>query len=66
MVCGREPVQESMQRLKASVRELLVPSNNEPWQDVRYTLNRTLRRSSHYFCHRTQLPAFLSIYFYVL
>ena len=25
------------------MRELLVPSNNEPWQDVRDTLNRTLR-----------------------
>ena len=32
---GASPSKKSMQRLKAKVRELLVPSNNEPWQDVR-------------------------------
>ena len=31
----RRQSKKSMQRLKAKVRELLVPSNNEPWQDVR-------------------------------
>jgi RNA-directed DNA polymerase len=54
-----------MQRLKANVRELLVPGNYEPWQDVRDTLNRTLRGWSNYFCHGTRRPAFRSIDFYV-
>ena len=48
---ARAPSKKSMQRLKAKVRELLVPSNNEPWQDVRDTLNRTLRGWSNYFWH---------------
>src|SRR5688572_8663554 len=38
---GASPSKKSMQRLKATVRKRLVPSNNEPWQDVRDTLNRT-------------------------
>ena len=62
---GASPSKKSMQRLKAKVRELLVPSNNEPWQDVRDTLNRTLRGWSNYFCHGTRRPAFRSIDFYV-
>ena len=54
-----------MQRLKAKVRELLVPGNNEPWQDVRDTLNRTLRGWSNYFCHGTRRPAFRAVDHYV-
>lgn len=49
---------KSVQRLKTKVRELLVPGNNAPWQDVRDTLNRSLRGWSNYFCHGTRRPAF--------
>src|SRR6476620_7028266 len=62
---GASPSKKSMQRLKARVRELLVPGNNEPWQVVRDTLNRTLRGWSNYFCHGTRRPGFRSIDFYV-
>jgi len=62
---GASPSKKSMQRLKAKVRELLVPSNNEPWQDVRDTLNRTLRGWSNYFCYGTRSSAFRGIDHYV-
>src|SRR5712672_2884769 len=62
---GASPSKKSVQRLKAKVRDLLVPGNNEPWQDVRDTLNRTLRGWSTYFCHGTRRPAFRGVDFYV-
>jgi len=62
---GASPSKKSVQRLKAKVRDLLVPGNNEPWQDVRDTLNRTLRGWSNYFCHGTRRPAFRGVDFYV-
>jgi len=34
------PSKKSVQRLKAKVRELLVPSNTDPWPEVRDDLNR--------------------------
>jgi len=62
---GASPSKKSVQRLKTRVRELLIPSNNEPWQDVRDTLNRSLRGWSNYFCHGTRRPVFRSIDHYV-
>jgi len=62
---GASPSKKSVQRLKAKVRDLLVPGNNEPWQDVRDTLNRALRGRSNYFCHGTRRPAFRGVDFYV-
>jgi RNA-directed DNA polymerase len=62
---GASPSKKSVQRLKAKVRDLLMPGNNEPWQDVRDTLNRTLRGWSNYFCHGTRRPAFRGVDFYV-
>src|ERR1700704_1340419 len=62
---GASPSKKSVQRLRTKVRELLVPGNNEPWQDVRDTLNRSLRGWSNYFCHGTRRPVFRSIDHYV-
>ncbi len=62
---GASPSKKSVQRLKAKVRDLLVRGNNEPWQDVRDTLNRALRGWSNYFCHGTRRPAFRGVDFYV-
>jgi hypothetical protein len=36
------PSKKSIQRLKTEVRRLLVPSNIDPWDEVRDTLNRSL------------------------
>ena len=62
---GASPSTKSVQRLKAKVRELLVPGTTDPWQDVRDTLNRSLRGWSNYFCHGTRRPAFRGVDFYV-
>jgi RNA-directed DNA polymerase len=62
---GASPSKKSVQRLRTKVRELLVPGNNEPWQDVRDKLNRSLRGWSNYFCHGTRRPVFRSIDHYV-
>ena len=54
-----------MQRLKTKVGDLLVPGNNDPWPEVRDTLNRSLRGWSNYFCHGTRRPAFRGVDHYV-
>jgi RNA-directed DNA polymerase len=62
---GASPSKKSVQRLKAKVRALLVPGNNEPWLEVRDELNRCLRGWSNYFCQGTRRPVFRSIDHYV-
>ena len=58
---GTSPSKKSVQRLKTTVGNLLVPGNNAPWQEVRDTLNRSLRGWSNYFCYGTRRPAFRSV-----
>jgi RNA-directed DNA polymerase len=48
------PSKKSVRRLKDRVRAVLVPSNNDPWPEVRDELNRSLRGWSNYFCHGTR------------
>jgi len=62
---GASPSKKSVQRLKRKVGDLLVPGNNDPWREVRDTLNRSLRGWSNYFCHGTRRPAFRGVDFYV-
>jgi RNA-directed DNA polymerase len=59
------PSKKSMQRLKTKVGKLLVPGNNDPWPEVRDTLNSSLLGWSNYFCHGTRRSAFRSIDRYV-
>jgi RNA-directed DNA polymerase len=59
------PSKKSVQRLKAKVRELLVPSNTEPWPEVRDDLNRSLRGWSNYFNLGSPVAAFRSVDHYV-
>jgi hypothetical protein len=42
------PSKKSVQRLKAKVRALLVPSNTDPWPEVREDLNRSRWPSKDY------------------
>ena len=58
---GTSPSTKSVQRLKTTVGNLLVPGNNAPWQEVRDTLNRSLRGWSNYFCYGTRRSAFRSV-----
>src|SRR5260370_39609339 len=46
---GASPSKKSVQRLKTRVGDLLVPSNIDPWPEVRDKLNRSLRGWSKYF-----------------
>src|SRR5215207_2120318 len=50
------PSKKSVQRFKTKVGNLLVPGNNDPWPEVRDTLNR-----SNYFCHGTRRSAFRGV-----
>ena len=59
------PLKKSVQRLKTKVRELLVPSNNDPWPEVRDDLNRSLRGWSNYFNLGSTVAAFRSVDHYV-
>src|SRR5271155_2222728 len=59
------PSKKSMQQFKTKVGNLLVPGNNDPWPEVRDTLNRSLSRWSNYFCYGTRRSAFRGIDRYV-
>src|SRR3984893_233840 len=50
------PSKKSVQRLKTKVGNLLMPGNNDPWPEVRDTLNRSLLGWSNFFCHGTRPP----------
>ena len=58
---GASPSKKSVQRLKTTVGNLLVPGNIAPWQEVRDKLNRFLRGWSNYFCYGTRRSAFRSV-----
>ena len=59
LVSEREPIQE------AKVGNLLVPSNNDPWPEVRDRLNKSFLGWSNYFCHLTCRSAFRGVDRYV-
>ena len=54
---GASPSKKSVKRFKAKVGQLLVPSNTEPWDDVRDQLNSKLLGWSGYFSYGTYLGA---------
>ncbi len=55
---GASPSKKSVQRLKARVGEIMVPSNVAPWDEVRARLNRLLRGWAGYFAYGTRLMAY--------
>jgi hypothetical protein len=59
------PSKKSIQRLKTEVRRLLVPSNIDPWDEVRDTLNRSLLGWSNYFSFGTRSSAYRAVDQYV-
>src|SRR5438552_2923742 len=59
------PSKKSVQRFKTKVGNLLVPGNNDPWPEVRDTLNRSLLGWSNYFCYGTYRRVFRSVDRYV-
>src|SRR5258706_10206650 len=55
---GASPSKKSVQRLKTRVGDLLVPSNIDPWPEVRDKLNRSLRGWSNYFGYGSRSKAY--------
>jgi RNA-directed DNA polymerase len=62
---GASPSKKSVQRLKRTVGNLLVPGNHAPWPEVRDTLNRMLLGWSNYFCYGTRRSTFRGVDRYV-
>ena len=62
---GASPSKKSVQRLKTRVGDLLVPSNIDPWPEVRDELNRSLRGWSNYFGYGSRSKAYRSVDQYV-
>jgi len=63
---GASPSKKSVQRLKTRVDDLLVPSNIDPWPEVRDKLNRSLRGWSNYFGYGSRSKAYRSVDQYVI
>jgi RNA-directed DNA polymerase len=55
---GASPSRKSVQRLKARVGEILIPSNVAPWHEVCDRLNHLLRGWATYFGYGTRLMAY--------
>src|SRR6202165_4693537 len=62
---GASPSKKSVQRFKTRVGDLLVPSNTDPWPEVRDKLNRSLRGWSNYFGYGSRGKAYRSVDQYV-
>jgi RNA-directed DNA polymerase len=62
---GASPSKKSVQRFKTRIGDLLVPSNIDPWQEVRDKLNRSLRGWSNYFGYGSRSRAYRSVDQYV-
>ena len=62
---GASPSKKSVRRLKTMVSKLLVAANNDPWLEVRDTLNRSVLGWAHYFSYGTYRRTYRSIDFHV-
>jgi RNA-directed DNA polymerase len=62
---GASPSKKSVQRLKTTVGNMLLPGNTAPWPDVRDSLNSVLSGWSNYFCYGTRRAIFRGIDRYV-
>ena len=61
-----KPSNKSVKRVKAAVRRLLRPGNQEPWPEVVNQLNWILRGWANYFNYGTRLVRFRAVDQYVL
>ena len=62
---GASPSKKAVARIKAKVRQLLVPSNTGTWGEARNRLNQILRGWSAYFSYGTRAAAYDTVDRYV-
>jgi RNA-directed DNA polymerase len=62
---GASPSKKSVQRIKTTIGELLLPRQTGPWPQVRDRLNSVLRGWSAYFGYGTRLQAYRAVDQYV-
>jgi len=62
---GASPSKKSVQRIKTTIGEILLPRQTGPWPQVRDRLNNVLRGWSAYFGYGTRLQAYRAVDQYV-
>jgi RNA-directed DNA polymerase len=62
---GASPSKKSVKRFKTRVREMLVPGNMTPWDDLRDELNSMLLGWSGYFSYGTYRRSYRSVDYHV-
>jgi RNA-directed DNA polymerase len=62
---GAKPSRKSLQRVKAAVRGVLRPGNQQPWPHVAADLNRRLRGWAAYFKYGSRAGAYRAVDWYV-
>jgi RNA-directed DNA polymerase len=62
---GASPSKKSVQRIKTTIGEILLPRQTGPWPQVRDRLNSVLRGWSAYFGYGTRLQAYRAVDQYV-
>ena len=62
---GAAPAKKAVKRIKGRVRQILRPTNQEPWEEVVADLNSVLRGWARYFAYGTRLMAYRAVDHYV-
>ncbi len=62
---GAAPAKTAVKRIKGRIRQILRPTNQEPWAEVVADLNRVLRGWARYFAYGTRLMAYRAVDHYV-
>jgi RNA-directed DNA polymerase len=62
---GAAPAKRAVTRVKGRIRQILCPSNQAPWDEVKRELNRVVRGWANYFAYGTRLMAYRAVDHYV-